>query len=154
VFGATDVYEAYPPADAKILLRGQVVKTLAPDSEPVQRNKTRATDKMEQDINSPMMPIVWIRETPTKSGKTNRVLCTTMGSADDLLNESLRRLVVNGVYWGLKMDVPMKADVRFVDEYKPSFYGFNGYRKGMTVSDLGLGKAMPGEPLPQPAPKN
>jgi hypothetical protein len=41
-----------------------------------------------------------------------------------------------------------------VDEYKPSFYGFNGYRKGMTVSDLGLGKAMPGEPLPQPAPKN
>ena len=154
VFGATDVYEAYPPAGAKILLRGQVVKTLAPDSEPVQRNKTRVTDKMEQDINTPMMPIAWIRENATKSGNTNRVLCTTMGSADDLLNEGLRRLVVNGVYWGLKMDVPMKADVRFVDEYKPSFYGFNGYRKGMTVSDLGLGKAMPGEPLPQPAPKN
>lgn len=154
VFGATDVYEAYPPADATILLRGQVVSGLTADSKPVERVKARATDKVEQDVNTPMMPVAWIREHSTTSGNTNRVLCTTMGSADDLVNEGLRRLVVNGVYWGLKMDVPVKADVRFVDEYQPSFYGFNGYRKGMKVSDLELGKKMPGDPLPPPAPKN
>ncbi len=154
VFGATDVYEAYPPADATILLRGQVVSGLTPDSKPVERAKARATDKVEQDVNTPMMPVAWTREHSTASGNTNRILCTTMGSADDLANEGLRRLVVNGVYWGLKMDVPVKADVRFVDEYQPSFYGFNGYRKGMKVSDLELGKKMPGEPLPPPAPKN
>ena len=34
-----------------------------------------------------------------------------MGSATDLENEGLRRLIVNGVYWGLGMDVPAKADV-------------------------------------------
>lgn len=154
VFGATDVYEAYPPTDATILLRGQVVSGLTPDSKPVERAKARATDKVQQDVNSPMMPVAWIREHSTASGNKNRVLCTTMGSADDLMNEGLRRLIVNGVYWGLKMDVPVKADVRFVDEYKPSFYGFNGFRKGMKVSDLELGKKMPGEPLPPPAPKN
>ena len=32
--GETDVYEAYPPADATILVRGIVLKTLTPDSEP------------------------------------------------------------------------------------------------------------------------
>ena len=154
VFGATDVYEAYPPADATILLRGQVVSGLTPNSKPVERAKARATDKVEQDVNTPMMPVAWTREHSTASGNTNRILCTTMGSADDLANEGLRRLVVNGVYWGLKMDVPVKADVRFVDEYQPSFYGFNGYRKGMKVSDLELGKKMPGDPLPPPAPKN
>jgi hypothetical protein len=43
--------------------------------------------------------------------------------------------------------------VDFVDEYKPGFYGFNGFRKGMKISDLGLGKTMPGEPNPAPTPK-
>ena len=34
LFGDTDVYEAYPPADATILVRGVVLKTLTPDGEP------------------------------------------------------------------------------------------------------------------------
>ena len=34
IFGDTDVYEAYPPADATILVRGLVLQTLAPDSPP------------------------------------------------------------------------------------------------------------------------
>jgi hypothetical protein len=76
-----------------------------------------------------------------------------MGAANEFENEGLRRLVVNGVYWGLGLDVPAKAPVDFVDEYKPGFYGFNGFRKGMKISDLELGKAMPGEPNPAPVPK-
>jgi hypothetical protein len=100
-----------------------------------------------------MMPIAWTRLNKTASGNVNRVLCTTMGAANDFESEGLRRLIVNGVYWGLQIDVPTKADVTFVDEYRPGFYGNNGYRKGMKVSDLALGKAMPGEPNPAPAPK-
>ena len=63
------------------------------------------------------MPVVWTRLHKNDNGTTNRILTTTMGSATDLQNEGLRRLVVNGVYWGLGMDVPAKADVPYVDEY-------------------------------------
>jgi type 1 glutamine amidotransferase len=153
VFGTTDVYEAYPPADATILLRGRVLAGMTPDAPPAAYLKKRATDKMEQDVNSPMMPVAWTRLHTNEAGKVNRVFCTTMGAANEFENEGLRRLVVNGVYWGLGLDVPTKAPVDFVDEYKPGFYGFKGYRKGMNISDLGLGKALPGEPNPAPAPK-
>jgi hypothetical protein len=63
-----------------------------------------------------------------------------MGSATDLENEGLRRLVVNAVYWGLKLPVPEKADVDLVDPYKPTKYGFNAFRKGVKPADLAIGK--------------
>jgi hypothetical protein len=96
------------------------------------------------------MAVVWSRLHKNDSGTTNRILTTTMGSATDLENEGLRRLVVNGVYWGLGMDVPQKADVAYVDDYEPSFYGFDGFRKGLHATDFELGKKVPGQPLPRP----
>ena len=94
------------------------------------------------------MPVVWTRLHKNDNGTTNRILTTTMGSATDLENEGLRRLVVNGVYWGLGLDVPAKADVTYVDEYIPSFYGFEGFRKGLRASDFELGKKWPALPKP------
>ena len=152
IFGETDVYEAYPPSDATILVRGIVLKGLTPDSEPADYRKPRSTDKVEQGINDPAMPVAWTRMNKNANGTTNRIFTTTMGAATDLENEGLRRLLVNAVYWGLNVDVPQKADVTLVDEYKPSFYGFDGFRKGLHPSDFGLGKTVPGEPLPRPAP--
>jgi Trehalose utilisation len=145
VFGLTDVYEAHPPADAKILLRGQSLDGLKPDSTPA------AYEKNGQGINNPMMPIAWTRSVTSSSGKTNTILCTTMGDAIDLESEGLRRLIVNGVYQGLSLPVPAKADVAYVDPYQPGFYGNDGFRKGMRPEDLALGKPMPGQPLPKPA---
>ena len=150
LFGETDVYEAYPPADATVLVRGVVLKELTPDSPPADHRKRRATDKEEQGVNDPAMPVIWTRSYKNESGTTNRILTSTMASATDLENEGLRRLVVNGVYWGLGLDVPARADVAYVDEYKPSFYGFDGFRKGLRASDFELGKKVPGEPLPRP----
>ena len=151
IFGDTDVYEAYPPADATVLVRGLVLKTLAPDSPPADYRKRRATDKQEQGVNDPPMPVVWTRLHKNDAGTTNRILTSTLGSATDLENEGLRRLVVNGIYWGLGMEVPARADVAYVDEYIPSFYGFEGFRKGLRPSDFEIGKRVPGEPLPRPA---
>jgi len=145
VFGDSDVYTANPMPDSKILMRGQVTATLAPDSPAVEGKK-----------NDPMQPMVWTRLHQNSAGKTNRILCTTMGAATDLANEGLRRLVVNGVYWGLGMEVPAKADVTLVDEYRPSFYSSGGERKGLKVADLDLGKGLParidGPKPPAPAP--
>ncbi|MEA3210525.1 MAG: hypothetical protein QOE70_3582 [Chthoniobacter sp.] len=131
LFGNTDVYEAYPPADAKILVRGQVLKGMTPEDEPADYKKKRATDKEEQGINDPMMPVVWTREPKNEAGTTNKILCSTMGSATDLQNEGLRRLIVNAAYAFVGLEVPAKADVALVGEFKPSFYGFNGFIKGV-----------------------
>ncbi len=154
VFGPTDVYEVYLPADAKVLLRGQVLATMKPDAGPAQYSKPRKSDNATQPVNEPMMPVAWTREVKNPAGNTNRVFCTTMGDATDLKSEGLRRLVVNGVYWGLGLDVPAKADVSLVDGYEPSFYGFKGHRRGLKVADLALGKDLPKPPpLPAPEPK-
>jgi predicted dinucleotide-binding enzyme len=147
LFGTTDVYEAAPPADAVILARGQVLAGMEPGSPPADyRKKNKAGT--EQSVNDPMMPIAWSREVKNESGKTNKVLCTTMGAATDLTNESLRRLVVNGVYWGLGLEVPASADVTYVGDFKPLMYGtkdgtdlndphrFRGFKRGVKPADL------------------
>jgi hypothetical protein len=82
-----------------------------------------------------MQPVVWIRNYKNEAGKTNKTVTTTMGAATDLLDEELRRLLVNAAYWCVGLDVPAKADVRLVGEYKPTMYGFNGYKKGVKPSD-------------------
>ncbi|HON06614.1 MAG TPA: hypothetical protein PLW02_00785, partial [Verrucomicrobiota bacterium] len=129
IFGTTDVYTANPPPDAEILVRGQVLSGMKPTDPPVEGSK-----------NNPMQPIVWIRYYKNEWGTTNKVLTTTMGAATDLLNEGLRRLLVNAAFWavGLEDKIPEKANVDFVGEYNPSFYGYNGYKKGVKPSDLEL----------------
>jgi type 1 glutamine amidotransferase len=137
VFGNSDVYEVAPPADVKILMRGQVLAGMKPTDVPAQYSKKRA-DGVEQPINDPMMPVVWTRELKTESGKPHRIFCTTMGAATDLANEGLRRLVVNAVHWSAGIEVPVKADVTYVGSYEPLMYGFNGFNKKVRPSDHAL----------------
>jgi oligogalacturonide lyase len=143
IFGDTDVYEAYPPPDVKILVRGQVLQGMKPADPPADYRKKRQSDRQEQGINDPMMPVAWTRLHKNEAGKTNRVFCTTMGSSTDLQSEGLRRLIVNAVYWGLDLEVPKKADVTYVDEFKPSMYGNNGFRRGVKPADLAIQKTEP-----------
>jgi len=134
LFGDSDVYTANPPADADILVRGQVLVGMNPTDAPVE-GKQKPTDKYEK--NNPLQPIVWTRSYKNEAGKTNKILTTTMGAATDLQNEGLRRLVVNAAYWavGMEKKIPAKADVNYVGDFKPSFYGFNGGKKGVKPAD-------------------
>ncbi len=153
LFGNSDVYEAAPPADAKILAHGLVLKGMNATDAPADYAK-KTVAKVDQSVNSPAMPIVWTRLYKNDAGTTNKVLTTTLGAATDLENESLRRLVINGVYWSLGLTIPAKADVTYVDPYTPRMYGFNGFRTGITVADYALGKTLPaGGTLPPPATK-
>jgi hypothetical protein len=81
-----------------------------------------------------MMPIAWTRELKTPDGKPHKIFTTTAGAATDLANEGMRRLVVNGVFWSLGLEVPAKAKVDTVGEYKPLMYGFNTFRKDVKPS--------------------
>jgi putative membrane-bound dehydrogenase-like protein len=141
VFGDSDVYEAYPPADSTVLLRGEVLDGMTSDSAPAEYEKKRASDGGQQDVNDPMMPIAWTRTHKHDSGAENRIFCTTMGAATDLQSEGLRRLIVNAVYWGLEMDSPAKTDVRYVGEFKPTAYGFDGFQKGLKPAAFALPRA-------------
>ncbi len=155
IFGDSGVYETHPTADAKILARGQVLAGMKPTDGPdTTQRKVRQADKIEQGINDPMMPIAWTRLNQNANGKTNRVFCTTMGAATDLLSEGLRRMVINAVLWGFALEIPAQTEVRFVDPFEPAAYAFKGYRRGLTPEDHALGKILrAGDPVPAAAKK-
>jgi hypothetical protein len=123
IWGPTDVYGIiHLPADAKVLVYGQVLEGMKPTDGPVAGKQ-----------NDPMMPLVWIREYKSPAGKTSRIITSTIGASVDLQSEDLRRLFVNSIYWatGLEAKIPQKSDVSYVGEYKPTFFGFNTYKKGV-----------------------
>ena len=109
IFCKTDVYEAKPLAPSTILMKGQITETLEKDS------KASTTEK-----GLVQQPVAWVRNYKHESGVTNPILTTTMGSADDLTDENLRRLVINGIYWGIGLDVPEKVDVTLQSNYNPN----------------------------------
>jgi hypothetical protein len=136
IFADTDVYEAHPPADVTILVHGQVLKGMKPTDPPADYRR-KAKGGVEQGINDPMQPVVWTRHHTNETGKVNRVVTTTLGSATDLQSEGLRRLLVNASYWavGLEKKIPRKAKVAYVGEFQPTMYGFNGFKKGVKPAD-------------------
>jgi hypothetical protein len=128
VWGPTDVYGVRNlTKDAHVLLNGSVLTGMKPSDPPLEGAK-----------NNPMMPVAWIKDYKGETGKTSPVFCTTMGASTDLVSEDLRRLLVNFAYWSLKMDVPKKADVEFVGEYKPTRFGFGAFIKGLKPADYDL----------------
>ena len=141
IWGPTDVYGVRLPLPdtCKVLLLGQVCKAAEKkiDGDPNCGMKQTdeslpATDKK----NSPMMPIAWTKNFQLPDGKPGRSFTTTMGSSTDLVNEGLRRLLVNAAYDLVGLKVPEKANVTIVGEYKPSAYRFGGYIKGVKPGDL------------------
>ena len=52
-------------------------------------------------------------------------------------------MIVNATYNSLGIKVPAKANVEYVDPYKPLFYGFNSFRRGIKPADHALGKVLP-----------
>ncbi len=137
VFGLTDVYEASPPADSTILLRGEVLSEMKP-TDPPATNRKKTSQGIEQAVNEPMMPIAWLRNPTNETGKVNKIMTCTMGAATDFENEGLRRLIVNSVYWavGLKRQNSKSANVDLVGAYHPLPFGFDGFKKGLTPSAL------------------
>ena len=124
VWGPTDVYGIiHLPKSANILLYGQVLDGMKPTSEPV-----------EGKVNSPMMPLAWTTSYDSKSGKTTKIFCTTMGAATDFQSDDLRRMIVNAAYWCLNLqpgDKPCNVD--YVDPFDPTEFGFGNYQKNRRI---------------------
>lgn len=128
IWGPTDVYGVRLPlpGDSQPLVLGQVLTGMRPSDPPVAGVQ-----------NDPMMPIAWVRTYESESGQTGRVFTTTMGAATDLESEGLRRLIVNAAYWclGMEEQIPERANVDVVGEFRPTAYGFGGFKPGMRPQD-------------------
>lgn len=135
VFGPSDVYGVIHLTEADdVVLLGQVTESLHPESKIVQGGK-----------NEVLQPLAWFHEYETGKGTKGRAFCTTAGASVDFVDDDLRRLVVNAAYELLDLPVPDKADVRFVDAFYPTFYGFiqdpNFWKsQNRQPSDFALGK--------------
>jgi type 1 glutamine amidotransferase len=130
VWGPTDVYRIDKlPADATVLMYGQVLTGMKPSDPPNLKKST--------------MPMVWTREIKRGSGKVSRVVVSTIGAGPDMECEDLRRLYVNCTYWamGLESKIPPKADVAYVGgDWKASPFGGGKFIKGRMPQDFAIRK--------------
>lgn len=129
IWGPSDVYEVRLPlpAGSQPLILGQVLEGMRAADPP-------AAGKQ----NDPMMPVAWVKSYTGARGKGAPVFTTTMGAAQDLENEGLRRLMVNACYWALGMEdkIPERTNVDLLGDYKPLPFKFGGFAKGIKPSDF------------------
>ena len=127
----TDVYRVRLPLPdgAQPLVLGEVLEGMKPSD-------ARVAGKQ----NDPMMPVAWVKTYTGAQGKPARIFTTTMGSAQDLLNEGFRRLLVNACYWAMRMEgrIADRPGVALVGTYEPLPFKFGGAAKGVKPSDLAL----------------
>ncbi len=123
VWGPSDVYGIVhlKPTDT-VLLHGLTLKGMKPEDPP--------------NYGKSLMPIVWVRETTWENGRTTRALTSTIGAAVDFASEDLRRLIVNACFWMTGLEVPARADARPVGEYRPTYFGFGKFTKGVKPAAL------------------
>ena len=124
IWGPSDVYRTYKegtslPDGCTALVWGQPLMGRQPEDAPNTKKEP--------------LPVVWIKDWKTSTGKTARVFHSTMGSARDLQSTGLRRLVINAAYWGMGLEEKITADrsVEFVGPYAPLASGFNYEQLGV-----------------------
>jgi Trehalose utilisation len=118
IWGNSDVYRTYKegtslPEGCTALVWGQPLMGRKHDDPP--------NTKLEP------LPVAWIKNWNTSTGKVARVFHSTMGSGTDLQSAGLRRLIVNAAYWGLEMESAISAtrSVDIIGDYQPLESGFN-----------------------------
>jgi hypothetical protein len=121
IWGTSDVYRCHTddfpfPGDCTKLVLGQPLVNLERNAPPNEKKEP--------------LPVAWAKTWTGNNGKPSRILHFTMGSAEDFENAGVRRLTVNGVYWGMGMESKIKPDssVDIVGDYTPLKAGFN-YKK-------------------------
>ncbi len=133
IWGPSDVYGVRLPlpVESKPIILGQVVNRAGEFDEndiffgmkPTDREL--ATENSQGlKVNDVLMPIAWTNSYQIPGGKQGKAVASTIGAATDMLNESVRRLLVNSIFWAMDETVPEKANVDLIGDYKPSAYGF------------------------------
>jgi len=124
IWGNSDVYRTYKegtslPAGCTALVWGQPLMGRKHDDPP--------NTKLEP------LPVAWIKNWQTSTGKAARVFHSTMGSGTDLQSAGLRRLIIHAAYWGMEMEAAISAtrSVEIIGDYQPLESGFNYAELGL-----------------------
>jgi len=124
IWGNSDVYRTYEeggslPSGCTALVWGQ----------PLLGRKRHDAPNPELEP----LPVAWYKNWSTSTGLQARVFHSTMGSGTDLECPGLRRLIVNAVYWGVKMeaDITPSRSVDIVGSYSPLESGFEYEKIGV-----------------------
>ncbi|MFT6179910.1 MAG: hypothetical protein ACJA1W_002259 [Akkermansiaceae bacterium] len=121
-------YKSQPPADATPLLEVQVLNTFGPSKDV---NKDR-----------PLVNAGWTRDAyiaPSGAKKTARVVYTSFGASEDVLDENARRFLINASFWAIGLEDKIEADLdaSIVGKFQPAPYTTGSfYRVGVKPSDL------------------
>jgi type 1 glutamine amidotransferase len=141
IWGPTDVYGVRLPlpGDSQPIVLGQVTNRAGEyleqdtlygmrvsdnDLAGVEMEKGEDGKEVKINRNDPMMPVAWTKSYQIPGGQKGKVFTTTIGAATDLLTEGTRRMIVNSVFWCLDLEVPEKANVDIMGDYRPSPFAF------------------------------
>jgi hypothetical protein len=135
IWGPSDVYGIRMPmeGDAQSIILGQTIDRTDPHEEAdpfyglKESDEKIATESQSKKYNpnNPMPPIVWTKSYQIANGKKGQAITSTIGAATDMVDEEVRRLLVNTTYHLLNIEVPQKAKVDFVGKYSPSAFAFH-----------------------------
>ncbi len=90
------------------------------------------------DTTKKPMPGAWTRTYKSESGKEGRVFTSLYGASDDLLNEGLRRMIINAVFWTVGLQAAIKPDlnISFVGTLRPTWNNVNKRAASVKPDDL------------------
>ena len=136
IWGPTDVYGIRTPMpNTQAIILGQTVNRAGAYDENDAFYGLKESDteiasvnpatKTAYNPNDPMPPIAWLKNYQLPNGQAGTSFTTTIGSATDMVDEDVRRLMVNATYHLLDLEVPTKANVDVVGTYNPSPYQFH-----------------------------
>ncbi|MCH8218679.1 MAG: ThuA domain-containing protein [Planctomycetes bacterium] len=124
IWGPSDVYRTFKegaslPEGCTALVYGQPL---------IGRKQNGASNPDKEPL-----PVAWFKHWQTSGGQSARVFQSTMGSAKDLENPGLRRLIINAAYWGMSLEKQITASrsVDYTGEYEPLPSGFNYEQLGV-----------------------
>ena len=121
-------YSPRPPAGSTPLLEVQVLNTFGPSD--------------DIDTEKPLVNAGWSRDSyvaPSGENKKARVVYTSYGASEDILDENARRFLVNSCFWasGMEKKIAADLDVSIVGGFDPAPYTTGAFaRVGVKPSDL------------------
>jgi len=85
-------------------------------------------------------PVAWTKTYKTSSGKSSKVFFTTLGHPYDFKDVSMRKLLLNSIFWALDAENKIPEDgvnAELVDKYEPNNSGFGQkHKKGVKLVEI------------------
>ena len=131
IWSAADVYTVRLPlpGDSVPLVLGEVMARDGEYDEEDPRYGMRPSDSEPvAEKNDPKMPVVWTKTYQLPGGTAGRVFSTTLGTSTDLLEQGVRQLFVNAVFWALGEEHRIPAEGMasdLVGEFHPTRFNLH-----------------------------